>query len=102
MTGLKPPPIVVTMIVVELISAAWCKACIKIKPAVNETCKLTGSPLTVIDFDELEEDEKTKINHLPLIRVKSGSDVSEFYTDTFDEWTKTMLHSVELKHNEDF
>lgn len=54
---------------VQLISAAWCKRCAVIKPEVTALCKTAGAKFTVIDYDELEEDDPVKrtVTALPTI-----------------------------------
>ena len=54
---------------VQLISAAWCKRCAVIKPEVEALCKTAGALLSIIDFDDLEEDDivKRTVTALPTI-----------------------------------
>ena len=54
---------------VRLISAAWCKRCAVIKPDVEALCKTAGATFTIVDFDELEEDDPVKraVTALPTI-----------------------------------
>jgi thiol-disulfide isomerase/thioredoxin len=88
---------------VELISAPWCKACIRVKPEIAETCKTIGSSLTIINYDDLDEEQQSSIKHLPLIRLtKQDGSVSEYHVDTLNEWKEAMINSVQLKLTEDF
>lgn len=54
---------------VQLISAAWCKRCAVIKPEVEALCKTAGALLSIIDFDDLEDDDLVKrtVKALPTI-----------------------------------
>ena len=54
---------------VQLISATWCKRCAVIKPEVEALCKTAGAKFTVIDYDELEDDDLVKrtVKALPTI-----------------------------------
>ena len=58
-----------TALEVRLISAAWCKRCAVIKPDVEALCKTAGAIFTIVDFDELEEDDPVKraVTALPTI-----------------------------------
>lgn len=56
---------------VQLISAPWCKRCHVIKPGVEQACKNAGADLTVINYDELEEDStlKQQVKALPSLII---------------------------------
>jgi hypothetical protein len=56
---------------VTLISATWCKRCHVIKPGVEQACKNAGATLTVVDYEELEEDStlKQQVKALPSLII---------------------------------
>lgn len=58
---------------VQLISAPWCKRCQVIKPGVEQACKNAGAKLTIIDYDDLEEDSilKQQVKALPSLIIDS-------------------------------
>jgi len=59
-----------TMTEVQLISAPWCRRCYVIKPDIEKHCALGGATLTVLNYDDLEEEDKTVIKSLPTIRLR--------------------------------
>jgi hypothetical protein len=77
---------------VKLISAAWCKRCHELKPDVIATCALIGATVTVVDYDELEEDDplKESIKALPslLFRRAVDCDWQMYEANAFDEWKR--------------
>ena len=82
---------------VELISASWCKACIRVKPEITATCRATGASLTITDYDEMDEGQQASIKHLPLIRLtKTDGTVSEYQVDTLNEWKEAMVQCVSI------
>jgi len=83
---------------VQLISAPWCRRCGRVKPEVEQYCKLTGTTLTLINFDDLEEEEKTTITSLPTIRMRLIGDAtaewSIYFTDTLEAWKTDIVKLV--------
>ncbi len=76
------------IIQVQLVSASWCKRCAVIKPDVAALCKTAGATLTIIDFDELEEDDPVKraVTALPTILMNDKA-----YTPAeFDAWRSAI------------
>ena len=63
----------ISAIEVKLISAIWCKRCATIKPEVEALCKMAGVKFTVVDYDDLEEDDPVKraVTALPTILMDS-------------------------------
>jgi thiol-disulfide isomerase/thioredoxin len=73
---------------VQLISASWCKRCAVIKPEVEALCKTAGAKFTVVDFDELEEDDPVKcaVTALPTILMNGKT-----YTPAeLDAWREAI------------
>ena len=73
---------------VQLVSAVWCKRCAVIKPDVTALCKTAGATLTIVDFDELEEDDPVKraVTALPTILMNGKA-----YTPAeFDAWRSAI------------
>lgn len=73
---------------VQIVSASWCGACKKIKPDVEQTCRLADLTLVEIDYEAMEEPEKSSIVALPTIRMRAApSDKWTHYTkQTVDTW----------------
>ena len=81
-------PATASAIQVQLVSAAWCKRCAVIKPDVAALCKTAGATLTIIDFDELEEDDiiKRTVTALPTILMNS----KPYTPSEFDAWRSAI------------
>ena len=81
---------------VQLISAPWCRRCGRVKPEVEQYCKLTGTTLTLINFDDLEEEEKATITSLPTIRMRrvGHPEWSIYFTDTLETWKTDIVKLV--------
>ncbi len=61
---------------VVLVSAVWCKRCNELKPDIRRLCEVAGVKFSIIDYDDLEEDDpvKTSVKALPTIRMRKGGD----------------------------
>ena len=77
---------------VQIVSASWCGACKKIKPDVELTCKFAGLTLVEVDYEAMEEPEKSSIIALPTIRMRGApSDKWTHYTkQTIDGWKELV------------
>lgn len=86
------------MVVVEFISADWCKRCHALRPEVIALCKAAGATFTYVDYEELEEDAplKKSIEALPTIRMKLTVEGpwAMWPAASFDNWKDTLLRSV--------
>ena len=78
---------------VQIISATWCKRCQTIKPDIAEQCRIGGAELSIVDYDEMEEDDKTPIKSLPTIRMRSAPDVEWmiFTADSLEQFKQTLV-----------
>ena len=80
---------------VQIISAPWCKRCHSIKPVVAEHCALGGATLTILDYDEMEEADKSLIKSLPTIRMRVGnSPWSTYVPAEIESWKSAMLSAA--------
>jgi thiol-disulfide isomerase/thioredoxin len=77
---------------VQIVSASWCGACKKIKPDVAATCRLAGLTLVEVDYEAMEEPEKSSIVALPTIRMRlTPSEKWTHYTkQTVDTWKEIV------------
>ena len=77
---------------VVLISAPWCKRCHVLKPDIAGLCAATGRTLTVVNFDELADDDALKVNvkSLPTILM----DGKAYVAATFEEWKTAIIGSA--------
>ncbi len=75
---------------VKLISAAWCTRCKELKPDVVATCAAVGATFSIVDFDDLEDDDplKESIKSLPslLFRKSASGDWQLYGASAFDSW----------------
>lgn len=80
---------------VQIISAPWCKRCHVVKPEVARYCALTGSTMTAVEYDDLDEKEQATVKSLPTIRMKAkaaGSGEWSIYTaDTLEVWKTDIV-----------
>ena len=82
---------------VVLVSATWCGRCKIIKPDVEALCKTAGATFTVVDYDDLEEDDPVKqtIKALPTIRMRCGDSTWSTYTPSeIETWKSAMLSTA--------
>ena len=54
---------------VSYVRAEWCKVCKVLLPEVEVMCKKFGVPLTVLDLEEMSEEEQAEITSLPCVTV---------------------------------
>lgn len=75
---------------VVLVSAAWCKRCVELKPEIQRLCAATGLSFNIVDYDELDDDDPVKmaVKALPTIRMRAtGSTEWQNYRPTeIDVW----------------
>jgi hypothetical protein len=83
-----------------LISAPWCKRCNELKPSIASLCAIVGRELSVVNFDDLDDDDpmKTNVKSLPTLLM----DGKTYTTATFEDWKTAALASVPLKGSDDF
>jgi len=81
---------------VQIISASWCKRCQTIKPDVAEQCRIGGADLSILDYEEMDEDEKAHIKSLPTIRMRLHSDTEwkSFTADSLDQFKSALFASA--------
>ena len=93
-----------TMTQVQIISAPWCKRCHAIKPIVAEHCALGGATLTILDYDEMEEADKSLIKSLPTIRmrVKPHATWTIYTADSLEAFKSNIAHLAIATTNTDF
>lgn len=80
---------------VQLISAPWCKRCAVIKPDVASHCTMNNATFTIVDYEEMEENEKADIKSLPTIRMRLGpmGSWAVFTADTLESFKTTLAHA---------
>ena len=54
---------------VSYVRAEWCKVCKVLLPEVEAMCKKFGVPLTILDLEEMSEEEQAEISSLPCVTV---------------------------------
>ena len=77
---------------VQMISAPWCKRCSVIKPGVEQVCKTVGATLTILDYDDLEDDSPIKklVSALPTLVI----DGKAYKPADSDAWREVLLASA--------
>jgi thiol-disulfide isomerase/thioredoxin len=56
-------------IVVQYTSAEWCKVCKTLLPEIQEMCRKAGVKIELRRYEDLDEEEVSKIKTLPAITV---------------------------------
>jgi len=81
---------------VEIVSASWCKSCHKVKPDVEALCKAAGVPLSVVDYEKMEEADSAKIKALPTIRTYTATGDHVHTAATLEAWKVIMKSFVQI------
>ena len=81
---------------VQLISAAWCKRCVTIKPEVATYCEHAGTKLVILDYDAMDEEDTKDIKSLPTIRLKidDAAEWVSYTAATLEEWKAAIMQVV--------
>lgn len=91
---------------VVLVSATWCKRCNELKPEIQRLCAAAGIAFSVVDFDELEEDDPVKLSvkALPTIRmlVASATAWTVYRPTELDAWRAAVTALPVATTGEDF
>ena len=92
-------------VAVKLISAPWCKRCDILKPEIERICAISGASLTIINFDELEEDDELKLNitALPTILMRKGAaDWMSYTPNHIENWKEDIVSAAAITTDTDF
>ena len=81
---------------VQIISAPWCKRCQTVKPDVAEHCRIGGAEFSILDYDEMEEDDKASVKSLPTIRMRLSPDAGWmiFTADSLETFKHTLANAA--------
>jgi thiol-disulfide isomerase/thioredoxin len=85
------------------IGASWCVPCKLVKPRVEELAKKYGLPLTLWDYDEMEEEQRDSVKKLPTVRILQESvlvkEITTQHADLLELWLQT---NVRVNTTDDF
>jgi thiol-disulfide isomerase/thioredoxin len=84
------------------IGAKWCAPCKAVKPQVVELAHKFNVPLTLLDYDDLEEEERGRISKLPTVRVSHTDGVTEYVTNHVEQLTDRLRSTVRVNTTDDF
>lgn len=90
---------------VVLISATWCARCKLIKPDVEVVCRNVDAIFSIVDYDDLEEDDPVKksVVALPTIRMRRGDgEWTSYKPSELETWRASMLEGAVKTTGEDF
>jgi len=86
---------------VSYVRAEWCKVCKVLLPEVEVMCKKFGVPLTVLDLEEMSEEEQAEITSLPCVTVLENGKPKEVIKEKKKERLEELL-SASVSLNGDF
>ncbi len=85
------------------IGATWCSTCKVIKPKTEELAKKFSVPLTILDLDDLEDEEKASIRKVPTLRVfKDDTMIAEYVAKQVESLQTWLQENVTLLVSDDF
>ncbi len=88
---------------IEYIGALWCAPCRTVKPVAELLAHKFGVPITFLDYDELEEEERDTVKKLPTLRIREDNTVVHTITaahaDMLELWLRT---NVRVNATDDF
>jgi len=76
---------------VSYVRAEWCKVCKVLLPEVEVMCKKFGVPLTVLDLEEMSEEEQAEITSLPCVTVLENGKPKEVIKEKKKERLEELL-----------
>jgi len=86
---------------VSYVRAEWCKVCKVLLPEVVAMCKKFAVPLTVLDLEEMSEEEQADITSLPLVTVLENGKPKETLRERKKERLEEIL-AASVVISEDF
>ena len=86
---------------VSYVRAEWCKVCKVLLPEVVAMCKKFAVPLTVLDLEEMSEDEQADITSLPCVTVLENGKPKETLRERKKERLEEIL-AASVVISEDF
>jgi thiol-disulfide isomerase/thioredoxin len=87
---------------IQYIGATWCGPCKTVKPIVSVLAHKFMVPVSYLEYDEMEEEERADVKKLPTIRILQGGVVAEITTqhaDTLEIW---LRKHVRVNGDDDF
>jgi thiol-disulfide isomerase/thioredoxin len=87
----------------QYIGASWCGPCKTVKPLVAGSAHKFTIPTTFLDYDEMEEEDKSNVQKLPTIRIFQGAErVLEITTNHADVLELWLRKHVRVNGDDDF
>ena len=86
---------------VSYVRAEWCKVCKVLLPEVVAMCKKFAVPLTVLDLEEMSEEEQADITSLPCVTVLENGKPKETLRERKKERLEEIL-AASVVISEDF
>ena len=87
---------------VTYVRAEWCKVCKVLLPEVTAMCKKFAVPLTVLDLEEMTEEEQTEITSLPCLTVLENGKPKEVIKEKKKERLEEILAESVVVGETDF
>jgi thiol-disulfide isomerase/thioredoxin len=79
------------MLSVSYVRAEWCKVCKVLLPEVEVMCKKFGVPLTILDLEDMSDDEQAEISSLPCVTVLENGKPKEVIKEKKKERLEEIL-----------
>ena len=76
---------------VSYVRAEWCKVCKVLLPEVEMMCRKFGVPLTVLDLEDMSDDEQAEISSLPCVTVLENGKPKEVIKEKKKERLEEIL-----------
>ena len=90
------------MLSVSYVRAEWCKVCKVLLPEVEVMCKKFGVPLTILDLEDMSDDEQAEITSLPCVTVLENGKPKEVIKEKKKERLAEILSELMKIGDTDF
>jgi len=87
---------------VTYVRAEWCKVCKVLLPEIQLMCKKFAVPLTVLDLEEMSEEEQAEITSLPCLTVLENGKPKEVIKEKKKERLEEILAASVIVGETDF
>ena len=88
---------------IQYIGAIWCKTCKDIRPKTEELAKRFNVSLTILDYDNLSEEEKEDVMKVPTLTIfKNNEKVAKYDSNQVASLEKWLHTNINIEQTYDF